>query len=163
MKQKLILMVFALQMILPVASWADGETYYSDFTYSYNGVSYKVSFVDREAHADGLADYRNMTDVKIQGFSLKGSDIYAIMKIATNGRLDMGGEAVDPDKTYSFKATMVRQGFKNSAVTSVQMENTVTTIMPDAFMSCTGLKSIQLSSGISEIPQNCSTCTVENR
>ena len=155
MKQNLILIVFALQMILPVTSWADGETYYSDFTYSYNGVSYKVSFVDREAHADGLADYRNMTDVKIQGFSLKGSDIYAIMKIATNGRLDMGGEAVDLDKTYSFKATMVRQGFKNSAVTSVQMENTVTTIMPDAFMSCTGLKSIQLSSGISEIPQNC--------
>jgi surface protein len=155
MKQKLILLAIALQMFINVPILANDDTYYSDFNYAYKGVFYKVNFTEREAYADGLADSRNLTDVNIQGFTMKGSDIYAIKKIATNVKLEMGGETVDPDKTYTFATTMVRQGFKGSGVTSVQMENSVTTIMADAFMSCAGLKSIQLSSGISEIPQNC--------
>ena len=155
MKQKLILLAIALQMFINVPILANDDTYYSDFNYAYKGVFYKVNFTEREAYADGLADSRNLTDVNIQGFTMKGSDIYAIKKIATNVKLEMGGETVDPDKTYTFATTMVWQGFKGSGVTSVQMENSVTTIMADAFMSCTNLKSIQLSSGISEIPQQC--------
>lgn len=143
------------------ATFADTDIT-SHFEYDFEGVKYKVNVNKREAYAWGLAETNPATAVKIKSFSLKGSKIKEITgsSVFTDGTTS---ENIDLSATYTFKPVIICQGFQGTNITSVQMENTVTSIWSAAFKNCSNLKTVTLSSGLTEIViqtfKNCPSLT----
>lgn len=51
--------------------------------------------------------------------------------------------------------TIGKEAFSNSGVTSVTLQGNVTSIGNDAFQRCTNLKSVDVGTGVTAIPENC--------
>ena len=145
--------VFAIIMMVlfsHLCIFAD-ENVRSHFEYDYQGVVYKVNFNKREAYAWSVSTTNPVTVVKIKSFSLKGSKIKEMTGVSGFNNEYGSTETIDLSATYTFKPVVIGTGFSGSNITSVQMENSVTSIWSTAFKGCSNLKSVTLSSGLTEI------------
>ena len=147
-KRKLTVVLILLLSVYMQAA----NTYSYDFTYDYEGVTYRLNLSKREAYADGLTANSGVTDVKLQSsFTLKGSKLKELLGHSTSDKVNVSGVTLDSNANYDFTLVSVAYGFKQSGVTSIVIPNTVKDVAEGAFSRCKSLKTVQLGNGLSSI------------
>lgn len=144
-------------LFLSHASVASAEEYSDDWTlprsyvFTSDGLMFAVQFGAREAYAVGFAEGKTRSHLKVTAFTLTGSQIKdQLENHALHLAIDDEEILEDENYTFTVKGIAARGNyhFNNTNIITVEMDNTVEYISPNAFTNCKKLEQVKLSNSL---------------